>query len=45
VKTDMGGQGASMELEDGAKTSVTLATLGADGPNGAYIHMGETLPW
>jgi len=45
VKTDMGGQGASMELEDGAKTSVTLATLGAEGPNGAYIHMGETLPW
>ena len=45
VKTDMGGQGASMELEDGAKTSVALATLGADGPNGAYLHMGETLPW
>jgi NAD(P)-dependent dehydrogenase (short-subunit alcohol dehydrogenase family) len=45
VKTDMGGEGASMELEDGAKTSVALATLGADGPNGAYLHMGETLPW
>ncbi|HEY2714508.1 MAG TPA: SDR family oxidoreductase [Chthoniobacterales bacterium] len=45
VKTEMGGQGATMELEDGAKTSVALATLDADGPNGAYIHMGETLPW
>jgi len=45
VKTDMGGAGATMELEDGAKTSVELATLGADGPNGAYLHMGESLPW
>ena len=45
VKTDMGGEGATMELEDGAKTSVALATVGADGPNGAYIHMGEPLPW
>ena len=45
VKTDMGGEGAPMEIVDGAKTSVALATLGADGPNGAYIHMGESLPW
>jgi len=45
VKTDMGGAGATMELEDGAKTSVELATLGEDGPNGAYLHMGESLPW
>ena len=45
VKTDMGGEDAVMEIEDGAKTSVALATLGADGPNGAYLHMGEPLPW
>jgi len=45
VKTDMGGEGAQMEIEDGAKTSVALATVGEKGPNGAYIHMGETLPW
>jgi len=45
VKTEMGGEGATMEVSDGAKTSVALATLGADGPNGAYMHMGETLPW
>jgi NAD(P)-dependent dehydrogenase (short-subunit alcohol dehydrogenase family) len=45
VKTEMGGEGATMELEDGAKTSVALATLDAGGPNGAYIHMGEPLPW
>jgi NAD(P)-dependent dehydrogenase (short-subunit alcohol dehydrogenase family) len=45
VKTDMGGEGAQMEIVDGAKTSVRLARLGADGPSGGYFHMGETLPW
>jgi NAD(P)-dependent dehydrogenase (short-subunit alcohol dehydrogenase family) len=45
VKTDMGGEAAPMEISDGAKTSVALATLGGDGPTGAYIHMGQTLPW
>lgn len=45
VKTEMGGEGATMNIEDGAKTSVALATAGEKGPNGAYIHMGETLPW
>ena len=45
VKTDMGGQGATMEIPDGARTSVELATLEEGGPNGAYIHMGEVLPW
>ncbi len=45
VKTDMGGKGAQMEIPDGARTSVDLATLPEGGPNGAYMHMGETLPW
>ena len=45
VKTDMTSADAPLEVEDGAKTSVELATLGADGPTGAYIHMGERLPW
>jgi len=45
VKTDLGGEGATMDIPDGAKTSVALATIGADGPNGAYMHMGERLPW
>ena len=45
VKTELGGEGATMDIPDGAKTSVALATIGADGPNGAYLHMGETLPW
>jgi NAD(P)-dependent dehydrogenase (short-subunit alcohol dehydrogenase family) len=45
VKTELGGEGAPMEIEDGAKTSVELATIGEDGPNGAYLHMGKPLPW
>ena len=45
VKTDMGGAAAPMEIVDGAKTSVQLALLGEDGPSGAYIHLGEPLPW
>ena len=45
VKTDMGGEGAVMEIPEGAKTSVALATLAEDGPTGAYIHLGKTLPW
>ncbi len=45
VKTDMGTDAAPMEIPDGAKTSVALATLPEDGPTGAYIHLGETLPW
>ncbi len=45
VKTDMGGEGAMMEIADGAKTSVQLATLSADGPNGAFLHEGAPLPW
>ena len=45
VKTEMGGSNAPMELVDGAKTSVQLATLGPDGPSGGFFHLGETLPW
>jgi NAD(P)-dependent dehydrogenase (short-subunit alcohol dehydrogenase family) len=45
VKTEMGGEGAQLEIEDGARTSVELATLPDEGPTGAYLHMGEPLPW
>jgi NAD(P)-dependent dehydrogenase (short-subunit alcohol dehydrogenase family) len=45
VKTEMGGDQAPMEIVDGAKTSVELALIGADGPNGRFIHMGKELPW
>ncbi|MDR3387544.1 MAG: SDR family oxidoreductase [Rudaea sp.] len=45
VKTDMGGEQAPMEIADGAKTSVALALIGKDGPNGSFSHLGQTLPW
>lgn len=45
VKTDMGTDAAPMEIPEGAKTSVALATLPDDGPTGAYIHLGNPLPW
>lgn len=45
VKTDMGGQDATLEVADGAKTSVRLATLPADGPTGGFFHLDQTLPW
>jgi NAD(P)-dependent dehydrogenase (short-subunit alcohol dehydrogenase family) len=45
VKTDMGGPGALLETSEGAKTSVALALLEADGPSGGFFHMGKPLPW
>ena len=45
VKTDLGGSAAPMNVVDGAKTEVELATLGEDGPSGGFFHMGEEIPW
>ncbi len=45
VKTEMGTAAAPMELPEGAKTTVRLATLPANGPSGGYFHMEQTLPW
>ena len=45
VKTEMGGADAPMEVSEGGKTSVQLATLPDDGPSGGYFHLGEKLPW
>ena len=45
VKTDMGGSAAPMEVSEGGKTSVQLATLPDDGPTGGYFHLGRPLPW
>ena len=45
VKTEMGGEGAPMEVSDGAKTSIRLATLDADGPTGGFFHEERTIPW
>lgn len=45
VKTAMGGDFAPMEVADGGKTSVELALLPDNGPNGGFFHRGESLPW
>lgn len=45
VKTDMGTNEAPLEVEDGAKTSVRLATLPSDGPTGGFFHRDERHPW
>ena len=45
VKTDMGTDAAPMNVVEGAKTEVDLATLGPDGPTGSFVHLGQTLPW
>jgi NAD(P)-dependent dehydrogenase (short-subunit alcohol dehydrogenase family) len=45
VKTDMNKGEGEIDIPQGAKTSVELALIGADGPNGGYFHLGQTLPW
>lgn len=45
VKTDLGGEHAPMEIVDGAKTSVWLATLPAEGPTGGFFHNMVHMRW
>ena len=44
VVTDMNANG-QIPVEEGAKTSVSLATLPAEGYTGKFIYQGEELPW
>ena len=44
VKTDMNAAG-ELTVEDGARTSVRMALLDADGPNGGFVYFEDTLPW
>ncbi len=44
VKTDLNPHG-DLTLEEGAKTSVELATIPNDGPNGTFSYLGELLAW
>jgi len=45
VKTELGGEGATLDVTGGAVTSVWLATLPDDGPSGGFFHMHAKLPW
>jgi NAD(P)-dependent dehydrogenase (short-subunit alcohol dehydrogenase family) len=46
VKTALGSDAAPMSVPDGAKTTVAVALLGSDSPNGRFIHeINKELPW
>jgi NAD(P)-dependent dehydrogenase (short-subunit alcohol dehydrogenase family) len=45
VKTDMGGPGASRDVEQGARGIVWAATLGADGPSGGFFRDAKPISW
>ena len=44
VLTD-GNPNGEISVEEGAKTSVEMATIPNDGPNGSFSYLGETMPW
>ena len=44
VQTDLN-PGGDLSVEEGARSSVDLAIISDDGPNGTFWHLGETMPW
>ncbi|HEL4110229.1 TPA: SDR family oxidoreductase [Stenotrophomonas maltophilia] len=45
VKTDMNGGHGEIESAEGARSSVQMALVGHEGPNGSFTYLGEVLPW
>ena len=45
VQTDMNAGQGEISVPEGARTSVELALIDADGPNGGYFHLDQVLPW
>lgn len=45
VKTEMGGPGATREVEEGADTPIWLALLPNDGPTGGFFRDRKRIPW
>lgn len=45
VRTDMGGPGAALSVEQGVETIVWLATLPDDGPSGGFFRNKQSIPW
>ncbi|MBL7663106.1 SDR family oxidoreductase [bacterium] len=45
VRTRMGTAKGPVDVATGAKTSIRLATLPANGPSGKLFHMNKVLPW
>ena len=45
VRTDMGGQGATRSVEEGAASVLWAARLGPDGPTGGFFRDGRPVAW
>ncbi|KAF1684975.1 short-chain dehydrogenase [Pseudoxanthomonas broegbernensis] len=45
VKTDMNGGEGEIGVAEGARTSVRLALVDDDGPQGGFFHQEQVLPW
>ena len=45
VKTDMNAGDGEIDVPDGARTSVKLALIDDNGPNGSYRYLDDVLPW
>jgi NAD(P)-dependent dehydrogenase (short-subunit alcohol dehydrogenase family) len=46
VKAALGSDAAPMSVPDGARTTVAVALLGSDSPNGRFIHeINKELPY
>jgi len=45
VQTDMNGGQGEIDVPTGAKSSVGMALIGADGPTGSFTYLGKALPW
>jgi hypothetical protein len=44
VKTELGGEGAMIDITEGAKTGVQLATPD-DGASAGFFHLDQPVPW
>jgi NAD(P)-dependent dehydrogenase (short-subunit alcohol dehydrogenase family) len=45
VRTEMGGDNATLSVEEGARGIVWAATLDDDGPSGGFFRHGEPIDW
>jgi NAD(P)-dependent dehydrogenase (short-subunit alcohol dehydrogenase family) len=45
VKTDMNGGNGEIDIADGARSSVQMALIGAEGATGSFTYLGQVLPW
>ena len=45
VRTDMGGPGANLSVEEGTAGILWAATLPEDGPSGGFFRNCEPIPW